>query len=303
MAGPRPIGADSVHDATRRQLILGTAALALTAGQSSAAGVTPLNRALAAIEARSGGRFGVAVLDTGARLFVGHRSDERFPLCSTHKLLSVGAVLQRVDAGRERLDRRIKFAASDLVPYSPATKEHAGRDGMTLAQLCEAAITLSDNTAANLILASLGGPQGVTAFARSLHDPMTQLDRTEPTLNEATPGDLRDTTTPLFMLKDIEAFVLDDALSAASRHRVQAWLIGNRTGDARLRAGLPPGWRCGDKTGRGAHGTANDVGVLWPPRGAPIIVVAYLTESAASADKRDATLAEVARAVVSALHP
>jgi beta-lactamase class A len=105
------------------------------------------------------------------------------------------------------------------------------------------------------------------------------------------------------MLKDIEALVLGDALSAASRHRVQAWLIGNRTGDARLRAGLPPGWRCGDKTGSGAHGTANDVGVLWPPRGAPIIVVAYLTESAASADKRDATLAEVARAVVSALHP
>lgn len=288
---------------TRRALILATAAVCLSGSRSLAAGATPLNDALAAIEARSGGRLGVAVRDIGSRKFTGHRSDERFPMCSTHKVLSVGAVLRRVDQGRERLDRRITFAASDLVAYSPATKDHADRDGMTLAQLCEAAITLSDNTAANLILASLGGPQGVNAFARTLYDPMTELFRTEPALNEATPGDLRDTTTPLHMMNDIEYLVLGDALLAASRDRLKGWLIANRTGDARLRAGLPPGWWCGDKTGTGEHGTSNDVGILWPPRGAPIVVAAYLTESAASADQRDATLAEVARAVVSALHP
>jgi beta-lactamase class A len=174
---------------------------------------------------------------------------------------------------------------------------------MTLAQLCEAAITLSDNTAANLILASLGGPHGVTSFARSLGDALTRLDRTEPTLNEAAPGDPRDTTTPLSMLKDVEALVLGDALSAASRDRLTTWLLGNRTGDARLRAGVPGGWRCGDKTGTGNHGTANDVGVLWPPHGAPVIVSAYLTESTGSEPTRDVALADVARAVMSALRP
>ena len=167
---------------TRRALILGSVAAAplLSTLRSLAASAMPLNGALAAIEARSGGRLGVAVLDTGARLFVGHRSDERFPMCSTHKLLSVGAVLRRVDEGRDQLDRRITFAASNLVAYSPATKDHAGRDRHGARLVCEAAITLSDNTAANLILASLGGPQGVTAFARSLGDPVTRLDRTRP---------------------------------------------------------------------------------------------------------------------------
>jgi len=288
---------------TRRALLIGsvaTAAIGLKIRRSQAAAATPRNDALAAIEARSGGRLGVAVLDVGSRLFSVHRADERFPMCSTHKLLSVGAILRRVDQGREQLDRRIRFAATDLVAYSPATKDHAGRDGMTLAQLCEAAITLSDNTAANLILASLGGPQGVTAFARSLGDPVTQLDRIEPMLSEATPGDPRDTTTPLSMLKDIEALVLGAALTSASRERLTGWLIGNRTGDTRLRAGLPASWRCGDKTGTGHHGTANDVGMLWPAHGAPVIVSAYLTESTASEPMRDATLADVARAVVSA---
>jgi beta-lactamase class A len=290
---------------TRRALILSTlpAAIPLSMSHSLAADAMPLNDALGAIEARSGGRLGVAVFDTGARTFAGYRSDERFPMCSTHKLLSVGAILRRVDAGRERIDRRILFQPSDLVAYSPGTRDHAGRDGMTLAQLCEAAITLSDNTAANLILASLGGPQGVTAFARSLGDPMTRLDRTEPTLNDATPGDPRDTTTPLSMLKDIEALVLAEALSAGSRDRLTTWLLGNRTGDARLRAGLLAGWRCGDKTGTGRHGTANDVGVLWPARGAPVIVSAFLTESTASEPMRDVVLADVARAVVSAVQP
>jgi len=287
---------------TRREVIFGTVgAISLSTHRSRAAAATPLNDAFVAIEARSGGRLGVAVLDTGARTFAGRRSDERFPMCSTHKLLSVGAILRRVDEGRERLDRRIVFQAGDLVAYSPATTDRAGRDGMTLAQLCEAAITLSDNTAANLILTSLGGPQGVTAFARSLGDPMTRLDRTEPTLNEAAPGDPRDTTTPLSMLKDIEVLVLGDALSAASRDRLTGWLLGNRTGDARLRAGLPFNWRCGDKTGTGRHGTANDVGVLWPARGAPVIVSAYLTESTASEAMRDVALADVARATASAV--
>jgi beta-lactamase class A len=290
---------------TRRALLTGTvatAAIGLATPRSLAAGATPLNDALDAIEARSGGRLGVAVLHAGSGFSAGHRADDRFALCSTFKLLAVGAVLRRVDEGRERLDRRITFDASDLVAYSPVTKDHADRDGMTVAQLCEAAITLSDNTAANLIVVSLGGPPGVTAYARSLGDQVTRLDRIEPMLSEATPGDPRDTTTPLSMLEDIQASALGGALAPASRDRLVKWLIGNRTGDARLRAGLPPGWRCGDKTGTGEHGTANDVSILWPPQGAPLILSAYLTESTANPAGRDAALADVARAVVAAVN-
>ena len=136
---------------------------------------------------------------------------------------------------------------------------------MTLAEICEAAMIVSDNTAGNLILAALGGPAGFTAYVRSLGDSITRLDRIEPDLNEAAPGDPRDTTTPLAMLGNVQKLVLGDALSAASREQLTKWMLGNKTGDTRLRAQLPAGWRTGDKTGAGERGTNNDVGVLWPP--------------------------------------
>jgi beta-lactamase class A len=257
---------------------------------------------LAAVERESGGRLGVAVLDTLTGAGAGHRSDERFPMCSTFKLLAAASVLARVDAGKERLDRRIRFEAGEIVRYSPATKGRIGGEGMTLAELCAAAVTLSDNTAANLILASLGGPAGLTAYVRSIGDPVTRLDRIEPHLGEATPGDPRDTTTPAAMLSNIRALVLGTALSAESRDQLTRWLLGSTTGDARIRAGLPSGWRVGDKTGSGDRGTTNDVGVAWPPRRAPIILSAYLTETSAPAEQRNATLAAVGRAVASALN-
>ena len=161
----------------------------------------------ARIEAERGGRLGVAVLDTGAERRAGHRQDELFPLGSTFKLLAAGAVLARADAGQDRMDRRIHYAREDLVTNSPETEKHAGADGMTLAALCEAAITLSDNTAGNLLLGILGGPQGLTGYLRRLGDATTRLDRTEPTLNEARPGDPRDTTSPASMLADVGAAI------------------------------------------------------------------------------------------------
>nr|WP_254453699.1 class A beta-lactamase [Siccirubricoccus sp. G192] len=209
---------------------------------------------LARIEAASGGRLGVAVLDTLTDTRSGHRTDERFPMCSTFKLLAAGAVLARADAGRERLDRRIRFGRGDLVVYSPVTQERVGGDGMSLAELCAAAMTLSDNTAGNLLLASMGGPAGLTAYLRSLGDTVTRLDRIEPELNEAIPDDPRDTTTPAAMLANLQALALGPALSAGSREQLVGWLLGNRTGDTRLRAGLPDGWRTGDKTGSGGEG-------------------------------------------------
>src|SRR5436305_11961787 len=168
---------------------------------------------------------------------------------------------------------------------------------MTLAELCAAAITRSDNTAGNLILASLGGPQGVTSFARKLGDTSTRLDRIEPDLNEAIPGDVRDTTTPDAMLADIQTLVLGQFLSDSSRKQLTDWLIDNKTSGTRLRAGLPGGWRLADKTGAGERGTTNDVGVIWPPGRQPVILCVYLTETQATPEQCNAIVAAVGRAV------
>jgi beta-lactamase class A len=288
-----------------RRAAIGIAAGAIGYGLGAAyrgARATPgplagLSDELERIEAESGGRLGVAVRYIGARCFVGHRSDERFPMCSTFKLLAAAAVLKRVEKGEETLDRRVKIAASDIVVNSAVTKDRVGGEGMTMAELCQAAMTFSDNTAGNLILASLGGPQALTAYARSLGDAVTRLDRIEPDLNEALADDVRDTTSPTAMLKNIEALVLGNALAEQSRQQLTGWLLGNKTGDTRLRAGLPAEWRVGDKTGSGEHGTTNDVGVAWPPGSAPLLVAMYLTGTMANGDQRNRTIASVGRAI------
>ena len=285
---------------TRRSFVAGALAgwSLVLGGAARAAGLADTLAAdLARIERESGGRLGVAVLDTGSGATVEHRGSERFPICSTFKLVGSAAVLKRVEQGQERIDRRVTFAASDIVVNSPVTKERVGGSGMTLAEICEAAMTMSDNTAGNLILAALGGPAGFTAYARSLGDSVTRLDRIEPELNEALPGDPRDTTTPLAMLGNLQKLVLGDALSPASKEQLTKWMLANKTGDTRLRAQLPAGWRTGDKTGAGDRGTNNDVGVLWPPERKPIVVTAYLTGTSEPADKRNATLAAVGRAI------
>ena len=249
------------------------------------------------IEVSVAGRLGVAVLDTATGELAGHRLDERFPMCSTFKFLAAAAVLARVDAGQERLDRRLVVTRDSLLEWAPVTSKHVGGAGMTLAALCEAAITVSDNTAANLLLDSLGGPPGVTAFARRVGDDVTRLDRTEPALNEAIPGDPRDTSTPRAMARTLRTVMLGDALSQAGRAQLVAWMTANATGAKRLRAGVPFDWRVADKTGTGRLGTTNDVGVLWPPRRAPLVVVSYLTDCKAPGDAREAALASVARSV------
>jgi beta-lactamase class A len=292
---------------TRRRLVGGAGAavagFALAGAQAWATGerLAQLGADFAKIESDSGGRLGVAVLDTLTQARAAHRADERFPMCSTFKLLAAAAVLARVDAGKERLDRRVRFEVGDVVVYSPITKERTGGEGMSLAELCEAAMTVSDNTAGNLLLATLGGPAGLTAYARSLGDAVTRLDRIEPDLNEAIAGDPRDTTSPAAMLANLHTLVLGTALAASSKDQLTRWLLGNKTGDTRLRAGLPSGWRVGDKTGSGERGTTNDVGIIWPRERAPVLVSIYLTGTSAGAEQRNATLAAVGRAVASAL--
>ncbi len=250
------------------------------------------------IEASLGGRVGVAVLDTHTGRQIDHRGGERFPMASTFKLLLAAQTLHRVDQGSDQFDRRITYAKKDLVDYSPVTEPHADGTGLTVAELCEGMVTLSDNTAANLLLASNGGPPALTAYLRTLGDDITRLDRNEPTLNEAKPGDPRDTTTPLSMLHCIQAVALGEVLSPGSREKLQGWLLANRTGDKRLRSRLPAGWKAGEKTGTGAHGSSNDVGVFFPPGRKPIVVTCYLTANEASPDQRDAAIAEVGPLVV-----
>lgn len=250
---------------------------------------------LAELERRNGGRLGVAAIDTASGRRVGHRAEELFPLCSTFKFLAAAFVLARVDRGEEKLDRRVVFAEKDLVTYSPVTKEHVGAGGMTMAEVCEAAVTRSDNTAGNLMFASFGGPAGLTAYARSLGDRATRLDRIETELNEAKPGDPRDTTTPIAMLGTMQRLLIEDALSSSSRDRLIGWLMASKTGARRLRAGVPADWKLGDKTGTGDNGTANDVAIAFPPGRAPILITAYYTGSTISDDARNTVIAEAGR--------
>lgn len=251
------------------------------------------------LERSIGCRFGIAVLAPFGLVSV--RGEELFPLCSTFKLLAAAAILKRVDEAQDSLDRRVVFDAGDVVVGSPVTSQRVGGQGMTMAELCEAAITRSDNTAGNLMLAAIGGPAGLTQFARAMGDPVTRLDRIEPDLNESIAGDPRDTTTPLAMLGNLRRLVAGDVLSDASRAQLIAWLVANKTGDARLRAGFPGDWRIGDKTGTGENGSAGDVAIVWPPGQDPVFIVAYLTQTAASLDGRNACFASLARRISSLL--
>lgn len=280
---------------TRRSAIASIVATAVSPRALFAQNSADLSATLAILEASSKGRLGVSILFPSGKRIV-HRADERFPMCSTFKFLAASFVLQRVDQGKEHLDRTIAVSKADLVAYSPETEKHAG-SSMTVAELSKAALTLSDNTAANLLLASFGGPPAITAFARSIGDTMTRLDRNETILNEGTPGDPRDTTTPNAMLANLQRILFGNVLKPASCKQLTDWMLANTTGKAKFVAGLPSTWKVADKTGAGDHGSNNDVGVLYPPDPKPIFITSYLTETTLSTDERNAIHADVARAI------
>ena len=264
------------------------------AGDPASAGKDSAKQRIAAIERRTGGRLGVAALETGGNRRIEHRAGERFPLCSTFKLLAAAAVLHRIDEKQDQLNRLVPYTATDLLEYAPVTREHVEEGGMTLSALCAAALNYSDNTAANLLVKAIGGPAALTRYARALGDEETRLDRLEPDLNSALPGDERDTTTPAAMLGNLRTLLLGDALSPASRVQLEAWLAENKTGGKMIRAGLPNDWRVGDKTGRGSEGATNDIAILCPPGRAPILLAVYSVGSTASPAARCAAVAEVA---------
>jgi beta-lactamase class A len=264
----------------------------LFAGLTAVAGGDDL---LADLEKQVGGRIGVVAVETGTEQRLAHRDRERFAMCSTFKLLLAAHVLHRVDVGQERLERLVRYGSADLLSYAPVTAKHL--PGMTVGDLCAAALQTSDNTAANLLLRSQGGPQGLTEYARSLGDKTTHLDRTEPALNTPVPGKDLDSTTPAAMAETLRRLLLGTALSPASREQLARWLRGNQTGGARLKAGLPATWSVADKTGTGDNGAVSDIGILYPPTGSPIVIAAYLSGSQAPTPKLEAALAETARLV------
>lgn len=256
--------------------------------------------ALAAIEAELGGRVGVAAWNTGTGAWVKRRADERFAMCSTFKLFLAATVLGLVDDGSLTPGRMIPFSRTDLPPHSPVTSAHVGAGALPVSDLCAAAIEESDNGAANLLLRLVGGPEGLTRHLRRLGDPTTRLDRTELALNTNLPGDVRDTSTPTAYVRTMRRILLGDGLSAASRRQVEAWMVDCKTGRKRLRAGLPPDWKAGDKTGTGDNGAVNDVAILCPPARPPILIAVFMSGSSHPIEVLSAAHARTARAVVAA---
>jgi beta-lactamase class A len=285
----------------RRSLLLSLAAAPLCRAAELLDGVavglpSSAEALLARLESESGGRLGLFALDTADGRHIHWRGDERFPFCSTFKMMLAAAVLAR---GPALLAQHIRYQASDLVSYSPVTSKHVGR-GMTVAALCAATIQYSDNGAANLLIQRLGGTAAVTAFARSIGDHQFRLDRMETQLNSAIPGDLRDTTTPAAMAGSLQQLVLGAALPPAARKHLKDWLLGNTTGDTRIRAGVPSGWQVADKTGTGEYGSTNDIAIIWPPGRAPIVLAVYFTQPGKDDKARSELIAEATRIAVAA---
>lgn len=256
-----------------------------------------LTRALTTLESVSGGRLGVALLDTASGQVADYRGDERFLMLSSFKTLAAAYILARADRGQDRLTRRIPITEADLLDYAPVTRQHVGPQGMTLAQLCEATITTSDNTAVNLMLRSFGGPQALTQFIRGLGDTVTRHDRYEPDLNRPHASEPLDTTSPNAMCRTLNELLFGQTLKPASRQLLQSWLLANTTGDKRLRAGIPETWRAGEKTGTAAEVGANDAGFVQAPDRPPIVVSVYLETTDIPASERERVIAQVGRYV------
>jgi beta-lactamase class A len=253
--------------------------------------------ALAAYERESGGRIGVYAenLATGAKIV--WRAEERFVMCSTFKASLAAFTLARIDRGQDQLEAMIGYGPDDLLEYAPTARQNLAKGAMSVADMCKGAVELSDNTCANLLLARVGGPAALTAFWRSTGDTVTRLDHNEPELNRSPPGDPHDTTTPTAMAGNLRRFLLGEILSQDPRERLTGWMVNCKTGNNRLRAGLPEGWRIGDKTGNNGKDASGDIAVTWPKSGGPVLVCAYTQGGSPNAAQLEAVFAEIGRMV------
>lgn len=257
-----------------------------------------IDREFAQLESKFDAQLGVYAIDTGTNRKVAYRPNERFAYASTYKVLAAGAVLQQNSI--DQLNEVITYTKDDLVTYSPITMKHVDT-GMTLGEICEAAIRYSDNTAGNLLFQKLGGPNGFEKALRQIGDRVTMADRFETDLNEATPGDIRDTSTAKALATDLKAFTVDNVLPTDKRKLLTDWMRGNTTGDQLIRAGVPKGWEVGDKSGAGSYGTRNDIAIVWPPNRSPIIIAILSSRDTKNATYDNALIAEAAKVTLDAL--
>ncbi|QIJ62485.1 class A beta-lactamase [Streptomyces sp. JB150] len=275
----------------------GTAAALIPAAAHASGAPAGVTGRLRDLERHYGAKLGVYARNLRTGRTVRHHADDLFPICSVFKTLAAAAVLRDLDRDGEFLARRIHYTEADLVDGSDKTREHLA-EGMTVAELCDVTIRFSDNAAGNLLLRELGGPTAITRFARSLGDPVTRLDRWETELNSAEPWRVTDTTSPRAIGRTYARLVLGDALPGADRELLTHWLLHNTTSGDRLRAGVPPTWTVADKTGGGAYGTNNNVGIAWTPDGTPV-VLAVLSRKFDPAAVRDNALIAQTAAVLS----
>jgi beta-lactamase class A len=255
---------------------------------------------LATYERSTSGRIGLYAENLATGASIGWRAQEHFIMCSTFKASLAACVLARVDSGQDHLERMIPYGPQDLLDYAPAARQNlaqATSATMSVADMCEAAVEISDNTCANLLLAEVGGPAALTAFWRSTGDEVTRLDHNEPELNRSAPGDPRDTTTPAAMAGNLRRLVLGEVLSPASRERLTGWMLNCKTGDKRLRAGLPQGWKVSDKTGNNGKDAAGDIAVAWPKPGRPGLISANTQGGYPTGPQLDAVFAAIGQMV------
>ncbi|GAB1780321.1 class A beta-lactamase Bla1 [Priestia megaterium] len=249
------------------------------------------------LEDKFDARLGVFALDTSTNQTVTYRADERFIYASTSKALAVGTLLQQKTI--EDLNQRITYTRDDLVNYNPITEKHVDT-GMTLKELCDAALRYSDNTAMNLILKQIGGPNGLEKALRDVGDNVTMPEQFEPGLNEVKPGETHDTSTPRALATSLQSFILGDVLPIEKRELLIDWMKRNTTGDSLIRAGVPKGWVVADKTGSGSYGTRNDIAVIWPPKGDPIMLAILSSRDKKDANYNDKLIAEATKEVINA---
>ncbi|MBR3119083.1 class A beta-lactamase [Oceanobacillus profundus] len=253
----------------------------------------------AQLEKEFDAKLGVYALDTGSGKIIDYQADERFAYTSTFKPLAAGAVLKQNSF--EELNETVTYTEDDLVTYSPITEKHVDT-GMNLLEISEAAIRYSDNTAGNLLFNELGGPDGLEKAMREIGDNVINSDRTETNLNEAKPGDVRDTSTPKALATSLQAFALDDQLLSESKQdMLLEWLKTNTTGDSLIRAGVPEDWTVGDKSGAGGYGTRNDIGIVWPPDREPIVIAILSNRDTEDAEYNDDLIKQATEITVDAL--
>jgi beta-lactamase class A len=288
----------STRPLTRREMMAAAVSASLCGCSVALLPTDSATDQLSAIHSRAGGRLGVHALDTQTGRRIGFDDESRFAMASTFKLPLVAAVLSRIDAGEISIDQPISFGEQDMLSYAPVTSKHLRNGAISVRTLCAAAVEVSDNVAANLLLRLIGGPTGLTRFLRDLGDDITRLDRVEPALNSNEPGDVRDTTSAIAMVNTMNALLVEPMLSAQSRTMLIGWLVSSTTGLQRIRAGLPSDWTAGDKTGTGGNGAVNDIAVLYPPNRNPILISIYMSGSALDSTVLSALHAEIAGTVV-----